>query len=141
MTVIATKVPTQITFRGMGRSAAVEATVLDRVAWLEQFNAHIQRCRVTIAIPHRHRRDGRLVHVRVEVAVPGGRPIVVNHEPSLHGRVKDVEGDAHHKETATAGEHRYAHVSVRQAFDAARRQVEEFARTQRGEVKAHTRGD
>jgi cold shock CspA family protein len=69
--------------------------------------------------------------------VPGGGPIVVSHEPTLHGRAKDVEEEAHHKETEIEGVHRYASVAVHDAFDAARRRLEDFAREQRGAVKAH----
>jgi cold shock CspA family protein len=132
-----TLIPTQVTFRALPHSDALEADVRERVAWLEQFYAGIVRCRVLIEVPHRHRHDGRHFHVRIELTVPGGPPIVVSHEPSLHGRLKDVEEDAHHKETEIESVHRYASVAVREAFDAARRRLEGFAREQRGAVKMH----
>jgi len=132
-----TLIPTQVTFRGLAHSEALEADIQERVAWLEQFYAGIVRCRVLIELPHRHRHDGRHFHVRVEMTVPGGAPIVVNHEPTLHGRLKDAEGGAHHKDTEVAAVHRYARVAVHEAFDAARRRLEDFAREQRGTVKAH----
>jgi cold shock CspA family protein len=132
-----TLIPTQITFRGFSHSEAIETDVRERVAWLEQFYAGIVRCRVLVELPHRHRQDGRHFHVRIELTVPGGAPIVVSHEPSLHGRLKDVEEAAHHKETEIESVHRYAAVAVREAFDAARRRLEDFAREQRGAVKAH----
>jgi hypothetical protein len=129
-----TLIPTQVTFRGLAHSDALESEVRGRVAWLERFYADIVRCRVLVELPHRHRQDGRHVHVRVEVTVPGGPPIVVSHEPTLHGRLKDVEGDAHHKETEIEGAHRNATVAIHEAFDAARRRLEDFAREQRGAV-------
>jgi cold shock CspA family protein len=132
-----TLIPTQITFRGFSHSEAIETDVRERVAWLEQFYAGIVRCRVLVELPHRHRQDGRHFHVRIELTVPGGAPIVVSHEPSLHGRLKDVEEAAHHKETEIESVHRYAAVAVREAFDAARRRLEDFAREQRGAVKSH----
>jgi hypothetical protein len=132
-----TGIPTHITFRGLGHSDALDSDIRDRVAWLEQFYADIVRCRVTLELPHRHRRDGRHFHVRIELTVPGGSPIVVSHEPSVHGRLKDIEEDAHHKETEIEGVHRYATVAIHQAFDAARRRLEDFAREQRGAVKTH----
>ena len=87
-----TLIPTQVTFRGLDVSAALEADIHERVAWLEQFYAGIVRCRVLVELPHRHRHEGRHFHVRVELTVPGADPIVVSHEPSLHGRLKDVAG-------------------------------------------------
>lgn len=132
-----TLIPTQITFRGLAPNEALESEIRERVSWLEQFYAGIVRCRVLVEVPHRHRHDGRHFHVRIETTVPGGPPIVVSHEPSLHGRLKDVEDDAHRKDDEIESVHRYARVAVREAFDATRRRLEDFAREQRGTVKAH----
>jgi cold shock CspA family protein/ribosome-associated translation inhibitor RaiA len=132
-----TLIPTQVTFRGVPHSDALESDIRERVAWLEQFYADIVRCRVLVELPHRHRHDGRHFHVRIDLTVPGGSPIVVTHEPSLHARLKDFQEEEHHKEAEVEGVHRYAAVAVREAFDAARRRLEDFAREQRGAVKTH----
>jgi cold shock CspA family protein len=132
-----TLIPAQVTFRGLKHDDALEDEIRERVAWLEQFYEGIVRCRVLVEVPHRHRHDGRHFHVRIEVTVAGGPPLVVSHEPSLHGRSKDVEDEAHRKEDEIEGVHRYASVAVHEAFDAARRRLEDFAREQRGTVKAH----
>lgn len=132
-----TLIPTQVTFRGLAHDEALERDVRERVSWLEQFYTGIVRCRVLVEVPHRHRHDGRHFHVRLELTVPGGPPIVVSHAPTLHGRLKDTGDDAHHKEDEIESVHRYAGVAVHEAFDAARRRLEDFAREQRGAVKAH----
>jgi ribosome-associated translation inhibitor RaiA len=132
-----TAIPTQVTFRGLQPLDALEADIRERAAWLEQFYDGIIRCRVLVELPHRHRRDGRHFHVRIELTVPGGAPIVISHEPSLHGTMKHVEEDAHHKEAEIDAVHRHAAVAVREAFDAARRRLEDFVREQRGAVKWH----
>ena len=132
-----TLIPIQVSFRGLAHSDELESEVRERVAWLEQFYAGIIRCHVIVALPHQHRHDGRHFHIRIELTVPGGPPIVVSHEPSLHHRLKDVEAEAHHKESEIESVHRYAAVAVREAFDAARRRLEDFAREQRGAVKTH----
>jgi len=132
-----TLMPTQVTFRGLPHSAALESDIREHVAWLEQFYSNIVRCRVLVELPHRHRRDGRHFHVRVELTVPGGPPIVISQEASLHAQLKDVEEQTHRKETEIESVHRYAGVAVRQAFDAARRRLEDFAREERGAVKTH----
>ena len=62
---------------------------------------------------------------------------MVSHEPTLHGGLKDDEQPEHHKRTEADGAHRYATVAVHEAFDAARRRLEDFAREQRGAVKTH----
>jgi ribosome-associated translation inhibitor RaiA len=132
-----TLIPTQVTFHGLKHSDEMESEIRERVRELEQFFAGIVRCRVAIEVPHRHRRDGRRFHVRVEITVPGGPPIVVSHEPSLHARLKDVEEDAPHKESEIDSVRRHAPVAIHEAFAAARRRLEDFAREQRGSVKTH----
>lgn len=132
-----TLIPAQIKFHGLAHSDTLEAEIRERITWLEQFYSRIVGCRVLVEVPHRHRHDGRHFHVRIEVTVPGGAPIVVSHEPSLHGPLKDVEEAEHHKDTEIESVHRYARVAVHQAFDVARRRLQDFAREQRGVVKTH----
>jgi cold shock CspA family protein len=132
-----TLIPTQINFRGLAHSETIEADIHERIAWLEQFYGGIVRCRVLVEIPHRHRHDGRHFQVRIDITVPGGAPIVVSHEPSLHGPLKDVAEAEHSKDTEIEAVHRYAHVAIHEAFDVARRQLQDFAREQRGVVKTH----
>ena len=130
-------IPTQVTFRGLAHDDALEENIRERVSWLEQFYAGLVSCRVLVEVPHRHRHDGRHFHVRVEVTVPGGPPLVVTQEPSLHGRAKDVEHETHSKKDEIESVRRHARVAIREAFDAARRRLEDFAREQRGDVKVH----
>lgn len=132
-----TPIPTQVNFRGLAHSATIEADVHERIAWLGQFHHSIVRCRVLVDVPHRHRHDGRHFRVHIDISVPGGGPIVVSHEPSMHGPMRDVAEAEHRKETEIEAVHRYAHVAIHQAFDAARRQLQDFVRGQRGAVKSH----
>jgi hypothetical protein len=132
-----TLIPTQVTFHGLKHSDEMESDIRARVRELEQFYAGIVRCRVLIEVPHRHRRDARHFHVRVEITVPGAAPIVVSHEPSPHARLKDVEDEAPRKESEIDNVRRYARVAIHEAFAAARRRLEDFAREQRGDVKTH----
>ena len=132
-----TELSPTITFRGLPHSDAIEAYVRERVTWLEQFHPRLQRCHVVIEVPHRHRHEGRHVHVAIEMHVPGADPIVVAHEASRHGGLKDVEGEELPKDAGLDEAHRHARVAVREAFDAARRRLEDVAREHRGAVKAH----
>ena len=113
------ELPLQITFRNMDPSAAVEERVRERVQRLEQFYDRIIGCRVVIEKPHRHHHQGKVVHVRIDVTLPKGGELIVNREPE--------ENHAHED----------AFVAVRDAFDAMQRQVQEYARKHRGEVKTH----
>ena len=130
-------IPTQVAFRGLSHPDALEADIRERVGWLEQFYGGIVRCRVLVEVPHRHRHRGRHFHVRIEVTVPGRDPIVVSHEPSLHGGLKDIDDDAAHKDAEIDSVHRHVLVAIRETFDIARRLLEDAAREQRHAVKTH----
>jgi ribosomal subunit interface protein len=107
------QLPVQITYRGMPSSAAIEDAVRDRIAKLEQFHARIMSCRVVIEQPGKHKRQGKEYVVHVDLKVPGGE-IAVN---------RDHDEDVY--------------VALRDAFDAARRKLEDTAREMRGDVKHH----
>jgi cold shock CspA family protein/ribosome-associated translation inhibitor RaiA len=110
--------PVQVTFRNLEPSAAIEADVREKVAKLEEFFDGIIGCRVVIEEPHRSQHQGKLVHVRVDVTVPG-KELVVSREPTEHHAHED------------------AHVAVRDAFRAMKRQLEDHARVIRGDTKRH----
>ena len=122
--------PVQITFRNMGASPALKQEIRTRAAWLETFYPGIVGCRVLLEIPHRHRKRGRPLHVRIELSLPG-EDVIVNHEPTLLATTrpqprKSEELDGRHKDVLGA---------LHEAFDVARRRIEDVARRQRGDVK------
>ena len=122
--------PVQITFRNMGVSPALEEEIRLRAAWLETFYPGIVGCRVLLEIPHRHRMRGRPLHVRIELSLLG-EDVIVNHEPTLHATARP----APHKSEELDGRHKDAVVALHEAFDVARRRIEDVARRQRGDVK------
>ena len=105
--------PVQITFRDVTHSDALEAHIRDKVAKMEEFYPQITGCNVAVEMPAKHKHQGKLFNVRIDVRVPGSE-LVVNRD--LH---EDV------------------YVALRDAFDAAKRQLEEYGRKQRGDVKHH----
>jgi len=107
----------QITFRNIDASPSVEARIRERARELEQFFDRIVSCRVVIEAPNR-RRHGDLFHVRVDLKIPG-KEIVVKRDPPEHHAHEDI------------------YVAVRDCFDAVRRQLEDYVRRRRGDVKAH----
>jgi ribosomal subunit interface protein len=108
----------EIVFRNVDRSDAVEAKVLERIAALERYYDRIMGCRVMIEEPHRRHTAGNLFHIRVDLTVPG-REIVVRRDPPADHAHEDV------------------YVAVRDAFDAVRRQLEDYVRVKGGSTKAH----
>jgi ribosomal subunit interface protein len=103
----------------MEPSAAVEANIREKAGKLEQFYDRIMSCRVVVEVPHGHQHQGRLYQVRIDLGVPDGE-LVVSHEH-------------HHRDHA----HEDVYVAIRDAFDAMKRQLEDYARKRRGKVKQH----
>lgn len=133
-----TLIPTQVVFHGLAHRDDIESDIRERVTWLERFYSNIMRCRVVVEVPHRHQRGGRHFQVRIEITLAGGAPIVLTHVPSPRGRANGVEDESFRKDDEIDGPHRDVHVAIRDAFDAARRRLEDFAREQRGSVKTHS---
>jgi hypothetical protein len=127
----------QVTFHGVARSAALEADVLDHIARLETFYPAITGCRVLVELRRHRHRSGNPFHVRIDLTVPG-EEIVVSHDPSLHGGLKDAQQSETAKADEVTPEHRHARVAIRDAFDVARRRLQDHSRRQRGFVKVHT---
>ena len=113
------QLPLQITFRHMDSSEAVAARIRERAGELERFSDRIISCRVVVECRHPRRRQGNLFRVRVDLKIPG-REIAVGRDPAAHHSHEDV------------------YVAIRDAFDAARRVLEDHVRERRGEMKTHT---
>lgn len=112
------KIPLQITFRHMEHSDALDAKIREKAQKLEQFSEHIMSCRVTIDLEHRHHHQGKLYSVKIDITMPG-KEFIADRHPDKHHAHEDV------------------YVALRDAFDASRRQLEDYVRIQRGKVKEH----
>lgn len=107
------RLPLQLSVRNMSLSEAAEADIREKAARLDSFYDQVMGCRVIVEAPHRHHRKGVLYNVRIDMTVPGSE-LVIKREP-----------------------HEDLYVAIRDAFDAARRQLEDFVRRRRGDVKTH----
>jgi ribosomal subunit interface protein len=105
--------PLQITFRNLPRSEALEARIRDKAAKLEEFDPSIMSCHVVVEELDRHHHQGKQFTVRLDIRLPG-HEVVVDRD--------------HHEDI---------YVALRDAFNAAGRQLEEVVRTRRRDVKAH----
>ena len=127
-----------ITFRGIAPSVALEAEVRARIARLETYYDSIMGCRVLVEVAHRHHEAGNRFHVRIDLTLPG-EEIVVAHEPTLHATEQDIDAERATKDDETDPERKHAYVAIREAFDIARRRLQDYARRQRGVVKTTVR--
>ncbi len=102
--------PLQVVFHGIDRSDAVEEHVRDKFAKLTHLHPQIISCRVTIELPHKHHHHGQLFDVRIDLTIRG-KELVVNREPGN----QDM------------------YMALRDAFDAAKRQLDTATREERGD--------
>jgi ribosome-associated translation inhibitor RaiA len=126
--------PVQTTFRNIDASAAVVARVQEEAEKLDKYFRRITSCRVIVEAPHRHHRRGDSFHIRIELGVLG-KELVVTHEPNL----KHEEQGEWHKRLEVEGPHQDVYVAIRDGFKAMRRQLRDYVRCLRHEVKTHHR--
>ncbi len=103
----------QITVRDLPNSPALEDHLRKKANKLTQFYQRINSCRIVISLAQKHKHQGKLYCVRIDITVPG-KELVVN---------KKLNEDVY--------------IAIRDAFDALERQVENYARKRRGNVKTH----
>jgi ribosome-associated translation inhibitor RaiA len=103
--------PIQVTFHGMAQSAALDTAIRQQASKLDRFQPHLMSLRAVVEQVARHKQQGKEFTLRLDLKVKGGE-IVINRD--------------HHED---------AFATVREAFDAARRKLEDHARKRRGEVK------
>lgn len=113
--------PLEIAFHNLQSSAHIEADIRERAGKLERLYDRLTACRVTVEANHKQHRTGNLFDVHIVMTVPG-QELVVTREPRK-AKLRYADPDIH--------------TSIRAAFKAAERQLKEFKRKLRGEVKPH----
>jgi ribosome-associated translation inhibitor RaiA len=110
--------PLEIHWHHVDRSDALDTKIREHVKKLESFCADIISCRVSVERPHGRHHQGNLYNLRITLKVPG-KEIVVQRDPAEHHAHEDV------------------YVSLRDAFDAVMRRLEDYTRIRRGQTKQH----
>lgn len=105
--------PVQITVRDMSSSPALEDHLRKKANKLTQYYDRINSCKIVIHIPQKHKHQGKLFSVCIDLSVPG-KELVVN---------RKLDEDVY--------------IAIRDAFHAVQRQLESYAKKRRGDVKSH----
>jgi len=108
------QIPLQISLHGIAHSDVLYDAIRAKAEKLERYYERVMSCRVVLELAGRHKHQGKQFTVRIDLKVPGGE-IVVTHQHD-----EDLQ------------------IALRDAFDAVRRRLEDYARTQRGDVKQHS---
>ncbi len=111
------KFPFRIQFRDVEKSDVVYNDIWDHADKLEKFYDRIVSCEVIVSAPHQSKKEGIIYHVQIRLHVPS-KDIFINNEREKNGAHADI------------------HVAIRDAFDAAKRKLEDVIRIERGIVKS-----
>ena len=104
--------PVQITSRDFLLTEAMRAVIQQHVEDLEHYFERLTGCHVVVEAPVHHHRRGGPFNVRIDLRTPGAE-LSVN---------KDADDLA---------------IAIREAFDSARRRLEDHLRQLRHDVKTH----
>ena len=106
---------TQVVFRNIEHSDAVESAVYKRLEKLERYCDEIQSLKVTLETPHNNHYKGKVYHVGVEALVPN-HDIVVTHDQHDNHSHEDI------------------YVAIRDAFNAVERRLKSVYGKQRSRM-------
>jgi cold shock CspA family protein/ribosome-associated translation inhibitor RaiA len=120
----------------MEPSSGVEEWIRAGADKLESFYSQIMGCHVTVEIPHHHRIKSALYHVRIDLRVPGGE-LVIKRESNPRNQARQAGTNAVTKHLEKEVPHKNLRVAIDDAFRAAGRRLQDYARRQSGFVKTH----
>ena len=109
--------PIQVLFKDIDHSDAVEQRIRQNAEKLAQFFPKIKHCRVVVETQH-HQHHGNLYNIKIDISVPQ-KEIIVNQSQHDNQAHEDI------------------YVAIRDSFNAAKRQLEDYVRKLRGETKSH----
>jgi cold shock CspA family protein/ribosome-associated translation inhibitor RaiA len=109
----------KITFQDIDHSDAIEARLREESAKLEQFYDRITSMQVVVARPQHRHHKGDTYRIKLNLAIPGASGIAISRDPAVTGAHEDV------------------YVTIRDAFKAARRRLQDLTRKRQGYVKQH----
>ncbi|MEB3278017.1 MAG: HPF/RaiA family ribosome-associated protein [Lyngbya sp.] len=107
------KIQPEISYHNIDKNQAIDSLVREKIGKLEQFCNYMNSCRVVIEKTHDHPKSGSPYRVRLDITVPPGHELAVDRSPDQGVQYEPLE------------------TVIREAFDAARRQLVELVERQR----------
>jgi len=111
------KIPLEVTFRGVEKSPLLDELIREKAAKLEQSSRSLIGLRLAVERPQQQTRSGSPFRVRIQIMIPGNDLVVK-------------------RESGTGDMHAQLPQLLREAFDAAHRQLKEFDERRRGKTKS-----
>ncbi len=113
------QIPPEITYRDIKKTEKIDSLVREKIAKLEKFCDYINSCRVVLEKAHENPSSGSPYKVSIDITIPHGRELAVTHNPDEGKQYPALE------------------TVIRDAFEAARRQLVSITTEQKGDRKVH----
>ncbi len=101
--------PLEISFKGLDKSKIIETKIAEKAAKLERIFDRMTHCRVVVAAPNKHAHKGKIYEIKIDIGIPDHAPLILTHEATVGSAQEDLA------------------IAVRDAFDAARRRLDDIA--------------
>lgn len=112
------QLPLELSFRNVEKTSHLENLIKEKVNALEKFCGTLTSCRVAVEKPNTTVRNGNPYRVRIDITVPG-HEVVVSKEQGQNEKSDQIPS------------------VIREAFEAAKKQLRKLIRVQRNEIKVH----
>ena len=129
--------PVQVTFRNMTPIDSVRKDIESRVQKLETFCKPIVSYRIVVEAPTNHHRKSNPFKIRIDTTLTDGK-VLVKYDESAYPELRDNGGEPFHKGFDTTSRRNCLMLTIREAFDAARRKLQDHARRRRYDIKTHS---
>jgi ribosome-associated translation inhibitor RaiA len=113
------QLPLEVSYRNINKNEALETLVQQQVGKLEKVCDHINSCRVAIEREHEDPETASPYRVRIDLTVKRGHELAVNKNSGKNRGYEALQP------------------LIKEAFNAALRQLKELVERQRNEVKQH----
>jgi len=98
----------RISFQNVEHSEFIEKEIQQKVRQLTRHNSEVMDCHVVVDSPHKSKNKGKIYEIHIKLSVPGN-DISVSRDSGLNHSHEDI------------------HVAIRDAFDAAKRILQDRA--------------
>lgn len=112
------QIPLEVSFRNVDKTPHLETLIREKVSTLEKFCGNLTSCSIAVERPNSSVRIGNPYRVRIDITVPG-HEIVVSKEQGQNEKSDPIPA------------------VIREAFEAAKKQLNKLMRVQRNDIKTH----
>ena len=113
------KIEPVITYRNIDKTAKIDNLIQEKISKLEMYCDYMNSCHVVIEKANEHPSSGSPYRVSIDITIPHNREIAVIESPDRGKQYPPLEA------------------VIRDAFEAARRQIVSISTEQKGERKVH----